>query len=353
VTSYDVIVAGSGLAGTLLAWHLQKSGAHVLLIDDGRPSSTRVAAGIVHPVTGRRLVKTWMCDTFLPVAETTYAACEQDSGASFYRRTDILELLAAPAEINRWTAAAAEPGMERYITAPAPLPYRDRLRAHAAAAVHGGRLDTGRFLDAMSGFLSGCCTVLREAFDPMDFSHRSGSVRYKEDRARCIIFCEGSRGHRNPYWQHLPWQLSKGEVLLLRCPGLQSEHILNRKIFLLPLGDGDYLAGSTYAWDDPDDEPTAAAREYLEAELKKMLTVPFEITGQRAGVRPTVKERRPFIGFHPHYSSVGILNGLGTKGVLSGPWLARHLSDHILNGSPLWPEISASRYLPPSPASPS
>ena len=162
---HDVIIAGSGLAGTLLAWHLLQEGARVLLIDDGAPPATRIAAGIVHPVTGRRLVKTWMCDTFLPYARETYAACERATGTAFYRQEDLLELLAGPAEINDWTMAASAPGMEQYITAPAAHPYGGMLQARIAATVHGGRLDTGRFLDAMTGYLSACCTLFREAFD--------------------------------------------------------------------------------------------------------------------------------------------------------------------------------------------
>jgi glycine/D-amino acid oxidase-like deaminating enzyme len=42
-----------------------------------------------------------------------------------------------------------------------------------------------------------------------------------------------------------------------------------------------------------------------------------------AGVRPTVKDRRPLVGTHAEYSAIHILNGLGTRGVMLGPSMAK------------------------------
>jgi hypothetical protein len=47
-----------------------------------------------------------------------------------------------------------------------------------------------------------------------------------------------------------------------------------------------------------------------------------------AGVRPTVKDRRPLVGTHAEYSAIHILNGLGTRGVMLGPSMAKALQCH-------------------------
>ena len=49
-----------------------------------------------------------------------------------------------------------------------------------------------------------------------------------------------------------------------------------------------------------------------------------------AGVRPTVKDRRPLVGTHSGLNSIHILNGLGTRGVMLGPYLANQLFQQIL-----------------------
>jgi hypothetical protein len=56
-----------------LSWNLMKSGREVLVIDDAQPStSTKVASGVINPVTGRRIVRTWEIEKLLPFAWRTY-----------------------------------------------------------------------------------------------------------------------------------------------------------------------------------------------------------------------------------------------------------------------------------------
>ena len=50
-----VTIAGQGLAGTLLAWALERAGREFLIYDPGHEeSASRVGAGLVNPVTGER-----------------------------------------------------------------------------------------------------------------------------------------------------------------------------------------------------------------------------------------------------------------------------------------------------------
>ena len=69
----DVLIIGQGLAGTFLSWNLYKEGKTFLVIDDGNEnSSSKVAAGIINPVTGRRYVNTWMIDELLDFVQIAY-----------------------------------------------------------------------------------------------------------------------------------------------------------------------------------------------------------------------------------------------------------------------------------------
>ena len=53
----DAIIVGQGLAGSLLAFALHQRGQQVMLLDDGVVNASQVAAGLINPVTGQRLVK--------------------------------------------------------------------------------------------------------------------------------------------------------------------------------------------------------------------------------------------------------------------------------------------------------
>jgi glycine oxidase len=70
---YDYLIVGQGIAGSTLAYMLRKKGKQVFIIDKFSPnSSSQVAAGLVNPITGRRIVKSWLADTALPFAFQFY-----------------------------------------------------------------------------------------------------------------------------------------------------------------------------------------------------------------------------------------------------------------------------------------
>ncbi|HYD83061.1 MAG TPA: hypothetical protein VEA63_03390, partial [Opitutus sp.] len=73
----NLLIVGQGLAGTLLAWELERAGLTFEIADEGHGrAASRVAAGIINPITGQRLVKSWRVDALLPVARATFRAIE-------------------------------------------------------------------------------------------------------------------------------------------------------------------------------------------------------------------------------------------------------------------------------------
>ena len=78
---------------------------------------------------------------------------------------------------------------------------------------------------------------------------------------------------------------------------------------------------------------------------QEIINCDFEIIEHYAGVRPTVRDRRPLVGTHVQYNRVHILNGLGTRGVMLGPAMAKALFDNIENDIPLDKEIDIKRFI--------
>ena len=69
----DYLIVGQGLAGSLLAWQLLERGQRVLVIDRDEPDTcSKVAAGIVSPITGSRIAPSWRINEFLPFAHQFY-----------------------------------------------------------------------------------------------------------------------------------------------------------------------------------------------------------------------------------------------------------------------------------------
>ena len=150
--------------------------------------------------------------------------------------------------------------------------------------------------------------------------------------------------HSNPFFNQLPLDGTKGELFIIRAADLDLDVIINTSVFILPLGDNLFKVGATYNWEDKTNEPTTHGKQELIDRIKEILNCDFEIIEHFAGVRPTVKDRRPLLGTHPQHANFHILNGLGTRGVMLAPTLAKDLYDFIEKGKPLDKTIDIKRY---------
>ena len=184
----------------------------------------------------------------------------------------------------------------------------------------------------------------QETFDYDALEVLGNSIRYKNVEARHIIFAEGFGMHANPFFKHLPLDGTKGELFIIKAPDLDLDVIVNTSVFILPLGSDLYKVGATYNWKDKTDLPTEEGKQELVDRIKEIINCEFEIVSHFAGVRPTVRDRRPIVGTHPDNGSIHVLNGLGTRGVMLGPAMAKALYENIEKGIPLDKEIDILRF---------
>ena len=201
--------------------------------------------------------------------------------------------------------------------------------------LHSGYVDTKLLLESYQKYLIQEKVYLEETFNYLDLVISTEFVEYKNYKAKNIVFAEGFGMLSNPYFNELPLDGTKGELLIIKASNLDLDVILKSSIFVVPLGNDLYKVGATYNWVDKTNYPTEVAKNELVENLKELITCDFEITEHRAGVRPTVKDRRPLVGTHYKYKNVHLLNGLGTRGVMLAPAMARDLYDHIENNIPL------------------
>ncbi|HEY9156184.1 MAG TPA: FAD-dependent oxidoreductase, partial [Opitutaceae bacterium] len=88
--SFQII--GQGLAGTCLAWALFEREVPFELLDRERGGSSRVAAGLINPVTGMRFEPSWRIDEFLPEAIAFYESLERTLGERFWHPLPVVRL---------------------------------------------------------------------------------------------------------------------------------------------------------------------------------------------------------------------------------------------------------------------
>ena len=344
----DYLVVGQGLAGTLLAHFLLLGEQRIKVIDRSMPGATSIiAAGVVNPVTGRRIAKSWRFEELYHFAKTTYHDLENLLGISIWRDRNILRALHNNFEESEWLRRSAYPDYEPFmLDEPDLTGFEDRINPpfswgelqQCAQVAMPELVRVFRQKLQQEGMLSD------EDFDYQMVRWQEGRVLYKNLAARKIIFCEGAKAIHNPWFNYLPFVVTKGELLLVRIPGADFRKMLKHHIFIVPLKDDLYWVGSTSRFEFSDEYPSAEQRQWLERELRKTLTIPFEIIDHQAGIRPTVFNIRPFLGLHPEHPELAIFNGLGTKGASLGPFFAKQLVDFLLKNTAIDPEVDIRRF---------
>ncbi len=337
----DTLIIGQGLAGSLLAWRLIGRGERVLVVDNGHASSSsKVAAGLINPVTGKRLVKSAGVDTCLPTARETYGALERLLGLPLLVDKPMLRLFHSQEERERWQQRLQQPGYAEYLgelLEPSQLP-QPVLASHGAGKqLQTSYLRTTPLLPALRRWLQQQQAYRCAAFDYAALELHGRGVHWCDVTALRVIFCEGYKVMENPWFDWLPLQPAKGEFLTVHCDRPLPDLIINSGRWLMPRGYGLYRVGASYDHRQLDEQITTEVRQMLLDALPTFLAGPpqFQVVSQQAGVRPTTSDRGPLLGRHPLHSQLMVFNGFGSKGSLLIPWHAERLVGHLLDGDAL------------------
>jgi glycine oxidase len=331
---YDFIIVGQGIAGTLLAHFLLESCKSVCLIDNNhKGAASKVAAGIVNPITGKNFVRSWRVNEFLPVAKKVYDQIAQKLNITTYTEVNIIRTLENTEGENNWLARTADDSVSEYMLSNADV---SSLEGKVAPAFGYGEL-TGTFQVHLSDILDAYKQefIKNDQFLEDEFDHSALKVmrdyfEYKHIHGKEIVFCEGYKGQSNPFFTKMGFGPSKGEVLHVKIPDADFSKMYKDKIFIVHMYDDVYWVGSGYEWNAPDDLPSEAARTKLIAELDKLLLIPYEILDHKAAIRPTMHNRRPLLAVHPTIHGMYMFNGLGTKGSSIGPFVAQQFAEYLL-----------------------
>ena len=342
----DYIVVGCGLAGVAFCEQLRRHNKSFIIFDDSSQQSSLVAAGMYNPVILKRFSEVWLAAEQLRLAKPFYSQLEKllnvklDYELKLYRKFTSIE------EQNTWFLAMDKAKLEPFLSKKLIKNSNSNINAPFGfgEVLHAGRVDTNTLIENYLGLLGSNANLMKESFQYNELIITNKAFVYNDIKADRIIFCEGFGMKKNPFFKHLPLNGTKGEILTIEAPDLKIDYALKSSVFIIPEGNHLYSVGATYNWEDKSHTITEEAKVELVSKLQNLLNCDFRIVDQVAGIRPTVKDRRPLVGSHKENDKLYVLNGLGTRGVMIAPYVAQSLFNYIESGKALNPEISIDRF---------
>lgn len=338
----DFLIVGQGLAGSLLSWQLLSRGQRILVVDRDEPeTSSKVAAGLVTPIAGSRFNIPEGLERNLSFAKQFYWDLEESSGKSLFHHLRIARLFQSETEAAMWKKRIAE-NPERY------SPFHESLEidSNQFYLPHGGFemcqsgwLDMPAFLELTRQTLLERAAYAIGKVHHDDLDVQEEAVRWKNVEAGTIVFCQGWVGNQNRYFDWIPMNPARGDILDIHMPNASGEtRIVNRGGWILPKDGNLFRAGSTYDHSFSDASPVPQGKEEVLEKVSRITGERPDVVIHRSAIRPSIRRSQVMMGRHPRHRNLAFFNGLGSKGTLNGPWHARCLADHLLTGS----EIPAS-----------
>lgn len=342
----DYIIVGAGLAGIAFAETCLNNGKSIFVFDNKSQNSSIIAGGLYNPVILKRFTGLEYAQAQLDEMQSFYTIIQRKLNCIFDFKIPILRKFFSIEEVNNWFVASDKSSLAPFLS----LKIVKRVFSGIEASygygqvLQTGFVDTASMLKNYHHFLLQSSSLSNDlfAYDKLVFTKTS--VCYKNIRAKNILFAEGFGLNANPYFNYLPLDGTKGELFIIKCVALNLDVIINTSVFIIPLGNDLFKIGATYNWFDKSNDPTVSGKNELLAKIREVLKCDFDIVEHLAGVRPTVRDRKPLLGTHPNYKSAHIMNGLGTRGVMLGPWTAKILFNAIECNTEIERSLNINRF---------
>ncbi len=336
------IVVGFGIAGATMAWQLYLKKVPFIIIASPKNTCSRAAAGLINPIVFKRLNMSWMATDLLPIADAFYNQVENLLNHPIRRHHPIVKIFNSIEDENNWMVKKNNCSYSEYF-GPVQHPSIPKVSIPFGAGFVNsiGHLDTNLYIDLSNAFFR----KMGIEFIEEDFDHAiiKGN-KYRQFEFSKIIFCEGFGLKKNPFFEYLPLNGTHGDTIIIKTKNYDFDGVLNKNLYVMPLGNQLYKVGASINWEKKEEEPSETGKNDLLNRLTAFAHFDFEIVEQQAGIRPTVKDRRPLLGTHRNHPELAIFNGLGTKGVMLAPYFSSNLLDHLLENKSLNDEVNIVRF---------
>lgn len=341
-----ILIVGAGIAGCSVALTAYWRDYDIWIADPNPEKSTsQVAAGLFNPITGRQFALTYLANEIFDFIPNFYFSAEKLLNSKLYFEGSLFRPFPDIETQIRFEKRKEDNDIKPFISeqsAPFPTWYNN-LNKEGIWLAKGGWLDTPLFINSiLENFKN---KIIKTTFELEEAKPKNNLWHWQNHTFDKIILCKGVAESITTIGSKLPFNPVKGEILTVELPkSNNSEMAIAANNYLIPVRDNIWKIGATYSWDLSDPNPTEKGKEELLKSLTKFTNEKILILNHQAGIRPAMKGRRPVVGWLKDFPNIGILNGLGSKGISMAPYLAKCLFDNIETGYPLPIETDIARF---------
>ncbi|MEO6547153.1 MAG: FAD-binding oxidoreductase [Ferruginibacter sp.] len=327
----DTIVVGQGIAGSLVAFMLHLNKIPFMVIDPCEGvSPSRIAAGMFSPVSGKRKTIQPMVPEQISFATRAYTDISEFLKIDILHLQNIYQVHHSFDEMLDATAKLRGADFEPYLENDSSNLPNIKQPFGAVGITHSGWVDCPLWIDAFACWLQAQDLLIKSAFLYNQLRINPYGMEYNGIKFKHIVFCEGYQANKNPFFQNEKIIPCKGDMLTVACGLDAGGYIVKRDgAYLVSTGQNIFKAGATYQWNNDRLQPDKADRRIIEAKLDTMLDIGYTVINHQSAIRSTTKNREVIANQHPDYPGMYFLNGLGTRGVLQGPWYANQIVSMI------------------------
>ena len=337
----DYIVIGQGIAGTTIAWwlHLNKKTFYILN-DEKKNTSSAAALGIYNPITGRNSVKTWNAETLFKELEKFYSKVEKKINKKILYKKNIYRPYKNIKEANLWNEKMSNSKYENCIKSEVNNKKINGLCNELGGIItsKSGYINVNKYISKSKKYFISLGRYKKYKLNNKKILIKNNKIKIKNWKANNIIMCIGIDETKNKLFSYLPFKHVTGRSMMIKTK-LKINNIINKGISIIPLKNNLKNVGFTYG-----NETNNNGLQELICKLSKLLKIKYTIIKKKFGIRPATIDRRPFVGKHPIFDNLYILNGLGSKGISLAPFCSKELFNSIEQKSKINFEINVKRY---------
>jgi len=352
----DYIVVGLGIAGISICEQLIENNKRFIAFDSGNYTSTIVSAGLINPVVLKRFTPVWNASEHIPTSILFYKNLSEKLRVSLFEEIPMFRIFKSVEEQNNWMVASDKNDLSKFLHPEFIKNDNQNINVPFGfgKVKSTAKIDTSLLIQLYKKYLLKNNNFIDEAFNYNLLQQEEHHLIYKNLKTKKIIFSEGFSAKNNPFFpkeiinnKKVSEKLivpNKGEYIIIKAPKLQLNSMLKTSLFVIPLGNDLYKVGATYDREDESTNSTRQAKSEMVLKLNKIIKCPFEVVDQVAGIRPTTRDRRPFLGTLNESEKIVFYNGLGTRGITSAPSLAVLLYNYLENEESLPKEVDIKRH---------
>ena len=324
------MIVGHGLAGAVLAQTFVKFGIIVDVAEADLPHhASPIAAGLVNPLIGPKLNPPFDIDKCLEEIHEFQDFFSRNFGESFYEDIKLYRIFRNNEQANIWKS---NPSKISHFFEKAEIidPKETTMTAPFGIGITKClRLRIQSFLEFSK-------------YSLIESDHwKQGAYNYEDEDYDVIIFCEGFRSARNPWFSYLPFAPVRGEILEIQK---KLSFAASNGTWAIPQTLTSFVAGSTWDHSGLEKGPTAEGKKKILDDLNFLNLSTVEVLNHSSGIRNGTLDRNPVIGPHPKNQKVFIFNGFGSRGATTIPLYARKLVEFISERRPLPGHLNPKRF---------